>query len=119
MCPVSSLFSASPVQFAGPRRNFPVPHALESLPPVDFVLISHNHYDHLDLNTIRKLGPRPTYYVPLGLKQWFNERGACFVPAPWVGKVCVLGEGERQISIFALIGAAILLMSHTALKGMC
>lgn len=65
------------MQFAGPKRNFPVPHSLESLPPVDFVLISHNHYDHLDLGTIKRLGPRPTYYVPLGVKKWFDDLGAC------------------------------------------
>jgi L-ascorbate metabolism protein UlaG (beta-lactamase superfamily) len=83
-----------------------VPHALESLPPVDFVLISHNHYDHLDLNTIRKLGPRPTYYVPLGLKQWFNDKGACSVPAQGVGKVgreCVREGGGGQRNILALL----------------
>jgi hypothetical protein len=48
---------------------------------VDFVLISHNHYDHLDYHTIRALGPRPTYYVPLGLKEWFTSKGAS-VSAP-------------------------------------
>src|SRR5579859_5479272 len=39
---------ASPVGFAGPRRFQPVPVAIDKLPPLDAVLISHDHYDHLD-----------------------------------------------------------------------
>jgi L-ascorbate metabolism protein UlaG (beta-lactamase superfamily) len=46
---------ASPFSFAGPRRFQPVPVALSSLPPLDAVIVSHDHYDHLDLATIREL----------------------------------------------------------------
>ena len=46
---------ASPVQFAGPRRHRPPGIRFEDLPPIDAVLISHNHYDHLDVPTLRRL----------------------------------------------------------------
>ena len=59
---------ASPVRFIGPRRFQPVPVSLESLPPVDVVLISHDHYDHLDYPTIRRLARRCVPFVtPLGV----------------------------------------------------
>src|SRR5690606_7625495 len=45
----------SPVQFAGPRRFVPPGIRWEDLPPIDVVIISHNHYDHLDANTIKAL----------------------------------------------------------------
>jgi len=46
---------ASPTRFAGPRRFQPVPVPLRALPPVDVIVISHDHYDHLDYPTIRAL----------------------------------------------------------------
>jgi len=46
---------ASPSQLAGPRRFQPVPVALKALPPVDAVLLSHDHYDHLCMPTVRQL----------------------------------------------------------------
>ncbi|HSN31427.1 MAG TPA: MBL fold metallo-hydrolase [Ideonella sp.] len=46
---------ASPTRFAGPKRFQPVPVALREMPPVDLVLVSHDHYDHLDYPTIRAL----------------------------------------------------------------
>ncbi len=48
----------SPVSWAGPRRARPPGLALEALPPVDLVLVSHNHYDHMDLATLRQLAAR-------------------------------------------------------------
>ena len=50
----------SPVAFAGPRRVRPPGLALDALPPLDLVLLSHNHYDHLDLPSLRALRRRPT-----------------------------------------------------------
>jgi L-ascorbate metabolism protein UlaG (beta-lactamase superfamily) len=59
---------ASPVQFAGPKRFSKPPISAEELPHIDAVLISHDHYDHLDYGTIRKLRGKTTkFYVPLGV----------------------------------------------------
>ncbi len=69
---------ASPVSFAGPRRAQPPGLLLEQLPHVDLVVISHNHYDHCDLPTLRALAARPEpplFLVPLGLKRWLADEG--------------------------------------------
>ncbi len=71
---------ASPVSFAGPRRSTPPAMTVQQLPAIDVVLISHNHYDHLDKASIKALQKKqpdnpPTYYVPLGQKAWFDKRG--------------------------------------------
>lgn len=59
---------ASPLPFAGPRRVHAPGIALDDLPPIDIVLISHNHYDHLDTGTLRRLAARhrPLVITPLG-----------------------------------------------------
>ncbi|KAG2207524.1 hypothetical protein INT47_004274 [Mucor saturninus] len=65
----------SPVQFAGPKRYTDPPCKLSELPPIDAVIISHNHYDHLDVDTVNqlaKLYPECKFYVPLGNKSWFK-----------------------------------------------
>ena len=54
---------ASPSQLAGPKRFQPVPVALRELPPLDLVLVSHDHYDHLDYPTIRELARRDVPFV--------------------------------------------------------
>jgi L-ascorbate metabolism protein UlaG (beta-lactamase superfamily) len=59
----------SPVRGRGPKRMHPAPCAIEDLPPLDAVVISHDHYDHLDYDSIVRLerSQRPRYVVPLGV----------------------------------------------------
>ncbi|MFG2776318.1 MBL fold metallo-hydrolase [Streptomyces prunicolor] len=58
----------SPFPFAGPKRLHPVPLPLAALGPVDVVVISHDHYDHLDMPTIKALADTDTLFaVPLGV----------------------------------------------------
>lgn len=54
---------ASPVSFAGPRRFHPTPVAIDQLPPLDAILVSHDHFDHLDHATIRALARTGTPFV--------------------------------------------------------
>jgi len=69
----------SPFSFVGPQRHVAPGLALAELPHIDLVLISHNHYDHLDEASVRALarqaGGAPLFVVPLGLKAWFAEVG--------------------------------------------
>jgi N-acyl-phosphatidylethanolamine-hydrolysing phospholipase D len=70
---------AFPVQFIGPRRAQPPGVALDQLPHIDLVLVSHNHYDHLDEASVRALnaqpGGPPLFVVPLGMKPWLADAG--------------------------------------------
>jgi L-ascorbate metabolism protein UlaG (beta-lactamase superfamily) len=62
---------ASPVSWAGPRRRRKPGVAWENLPCIDAVLLSHDHYDHLDLPTLRRLAARggSTFIVPAGVRR--------------------------------------------------
>jgi L-ascorbate metabolism protein UlaG (beta-lactamase superfamily) len=86
----------SPSQAVGPRRMHALPVALADLPPLDAVVISHDHYDHLDMRTIRRLAaaqPAP-FLVPLGvgahLERWAipDER---IVELDWDERATVAG----------------------------
>lgn len=66
---------ASPLPFVGPRRQSPAALSADQLPPIDVVVISHDHYDHLDAATIRALGDGPQYFVPLGVRDWLIGKG--------------------------------------------
>ena len=69
---------ASPVRFAGPRRWVAPGVAFDELPPIDVVLQSHNHYDHLDDVTVRRLArahPNATWVFPLQLGAFARQRG--------------------------------------------
>ena len=70
---------ASPLAFAGPKRHVAPGLATHELPHIDLVLVSHNHYDHLDAASVRALkaqpGGPPLFIVPLGLRSWLADRG--------------------------------------------
>ena len=65
----------SPLSWIGPRRYVSPGLRWEDLPPIDAVLISHNHYDHLDVETLRRLAEahQPRFLVPLGNAALFAE----------------------------------------------
>ncbi len=64
----------SPSTLAGPKRFHPVPIELEQLPQLDAVLISHDHFDHLDKNAVCKLAETGvTFFVPLGVGAHLNK----------------------------------------------
>ena len=65
----------SPVQFAGPKRYSKPAISIDSLPKVDLIVISHNHYDHLDYKSVKTIGDSAFWFVPLGLKKWFIDQG--------------------------------------------
>lgn len=69
---------SSPVSFAGPERQLPPGVQFEDLPPIDLVFYSHNHYDHLDLPTLKRLMEvhNPTFIVPLGIDLFLKKQGA-------------------------------------------
>ncbi|KAL2174612.1 beta-lactamase superfamily domain-containing protein [Thermothelomyces heterothallicus CBS 202.75] len=74
--PVRALFDplfgdrCSPSQFAGPVRSYPPPCRVQDLPPIDLVLISHNHFDHMDAGSILSVRDHSRdsarFFVPLG-----------------------------------------------------
>ena len=67
------------------NRHAPFPIPLEELPDFQVVLISHSHYDHLNQDSIRRLGTAPLYLTPLGYKDWFESvvPGARVVELDW------------------------------------
>jgi len=67
---------ASPFSFAGPKRHQAPGIAFEKLPRIDAVVISHNHWDHLDQETLQALMDRHSgirFFVPLGIQHWFKK----------------------------------------------
>jgi N-acyl-phosphatidylethanolamine-hydrolysing phospholipase D len=70
---------ASPIQFVGPHRWVPPAVDFDRLPPIDAVLISHDHYDHLDSATVSRLAeryPAAVWYAPLKVGESLRKRGA-------------------------------------------
>ena len=65
---------ASPVPWAGPKRYTAPAIEPQSLPPIDVVVISHNHYDHLDLNTLKAIKGSPSVVAPLVIEPFWRKR---------------------------------------------
>jgi N-acyl-phosphatidylethanolamine-hydrolysing phospholipase D len=98
---------AFPVQWLGPRRVMDPAVGLDELPPLDVVLISHNHYDHLDRPAVRRIArrhPHVTWVVPLGLGSYIRRWGAReIVELDWwqqasVGSLRVTATPARHMS---------------------
>lgn len=88
---------ASPLSFAGPSRLAPVPLAVEALPPIDLVLLSHDHYDHLDRESVLRLDARdvPLFAAPLGCADRLRDWGVSSVQAFDWWEYTDLAQGPR------------------------
>ena len=96
---------ASPVEWAGPKRFFQPPLRLEDLPPLDIVLLSHDHYDHLGAHTIRRLAQAAT------------QTHAHWVTTPGVGRI-LRRRGVKRVHMRArLVGAQRLHMGRARQRG--
>lgn len=86
---------ASPSQMVGPKRYRDAPCTIHDLPSnLDAILISHNHYDHLDMNSVTLLNARygvdVRWFVPLGLSSWFESAGCeNVVELDWWEENCI------------------------------
>jgi L-ascorbate metabolism protein UlaG (beta-lactamase superfamily) len=119
---------ASPVSFAGPKRFQPVPVPVSALPPLDAVMISHDHYDHLDRRTILELARLDVPFVTsLGVGAHLQEWG---VPAERIteldwwesvelrrGGVSITAAPSQHFSGRALGGRNATLWSSLAVRG--
>jgi L-ascorbate metabolism protein UlaG (beta-lactamase superfamily) len=103
---------ASPVSFAGPKRVTAPGIAFEDLPPIDLVLVSHNHYDHLDRKSLVRLGTThaPRFIVPLGNDTIVNRA----VP----GAKISAGDWDSQFPVSDGIRVAITRCNHWSARGM-
>lgn len=72
----------SPVTFTGPRRHRPPGIRFEDLPPIDLVLVSHNHYDHLDVATLKRLS-HARILTPLGNAALMRRHGIVATELDW------------------------------------
>ncbi|HEY0212971.1 MAG TPA: MBL fold metallo-hydrolase [Paenirhodobacter sp.] len=93
---------ASPLRFAGPRRVTAPGIAFEDLPPIDAVLLTHNHYDHLDIATLRRIHARhaPLMVMPLGTDATVR-RGipdARIATGDWHDRIALPGGGHVTLT---------------------
>lgn len=101
---------ASPLPGLGPKRFVPPGLAIENLPPLDAVVISHNHYDHLDARSVEEIslkvkregGATPVAIVPAGLRPFFASRHYPDVRELGWGESTLLGKSSSSISLSCL-----------------
>ncbi|MGI8771770.1 MAG: MBL fold metallo-hydrolase [Acidobacteriaceae bacterium] len=121
---------AAPTQWAGPKRFFPPVFALEDLPPVDVILISHDHYDHLGAGTIQRLARmenlRHTRWItPIGVGKILSHLGVLphrctelnWTETVKVGSVVVTALPSRHFSGRSLFNRFQTLWASFALLG--
>lgn len=87
----------SPFPFMGPKRHRPPPLSIDQIASLDFIIISHNHYDHLDKQTLEylcKRHPHVEWIVPKGVKKWFTR----YLPFLGPGKIKELNWWETYES---------------------
>ena len=103
---------ASPLRLAGPRRVTAPGVAFDALPPIDAVLVSHCHYDHLDLVTLRRLQARhaPLFVTPLG-NDVIIRRG---VPDARI----VTGDWGDRVELAAGASATLTRANHWSARGL-
>lgn len=101
----------SPVGWVGPKRYTPTPCELSELPHIDLIVISHNHYDHLDLAAIthiykkqKEAGKDIHFFAALGNKHWFLNAGIGITPdevteCDWWDRQKVDVEGVGSINL--------------------
>jgi N-acyl-phosphatidylethanolamine-hydrolysing phospholipase D len=83
---------ASPVSFAGPKRLVPPGVPFDALPPLDFVLLSHDHYDHTDLPTVCRLAAlRVPFVVPRGMRDLVEGSGGRALELSWWDAIEIAG----------------------------
>jgi len=91
---------ASPFSFAGPARKREPGIAFQDLPPIHAVLISHNHYDHLDISTLIRLRDRhdPVFIVPLGVDLLLKENDIHRTQAlDWFDRTAILNATVHSV----------------------
>lgn len=88
---------ASPFSFAGPKRARAPGVRLEDLPKIDLVLVSHNHYDHMDVETLKRLWQRdkPTILTSLGNDRILRDAGIGASAHDWGGSEAVFSTCEK------------------------
>jgi N-acyl-phosphatidylethanolamine-hydrolysing phospholipase D len=95
----------SPSTWFGPKRYSPTPCTIDELPEVDIICISHNHYDHLDYDTVSQLKSkgRVHFFAALGNKSWFKQHIHCqddeVTELDWWGSCDIAVDGIGSVTL--------------------